>query len=156
MTRPGRRSGPSPSPVPAISVSPVPAGRYPAAPIPDPPPGGPGDLQGASAPTAQQDGDHRPADPDLEMVQRSRSTKRRSSGCWAPTRRPRPARSTGCWSASTSAARFRSSRIRPGLVRSKRPARQRATYKKNKGVRKLLGAYDVGADRLWGRSRPAR
>jgi transposase len=32
-----------------------------------------------------------------------------------------------------------------------RPARQRATYKKNKGVRKLLGAYDVGVDRLWGR-----
>ena len=33
----------------------------------------------------------------------------------------------------------------------KRPARQRATYKKTKGVRKLMGAYDVGADRLWGR-----
>jgi transposase len=32
-----------------------------------------------------------------------------------------------------------------------RPARQRATYKRTKGVRKLLGAYDVGADRLWGR-----
>jgi transposase len=31
-----------------------------------------------------------------------------------------------------------------------RPARQRATYKRTQGVRKLLGAYDVGADRLWG------
>ena len=37
-----------------------------------------------------------------------------------------------------------------------RPARQRATYHRRSGVRKLLGAYDVGADRLWGRveSRP--
>ncbi len=32
-----------------------------------------------------------------------------------------------------------------------RPARQRATYHRRAGVRKLLGAYDVGADRLWGR-----
>jgi transposase len=32
-----------------------------------------------------------------------------------------------------------------------RPGRQRATYKRTKGVRKLMGAYDVGADRLWGR-----
>jgi len=31
-----------------------------------------------------------------------------------------------------------------------RPARQRATYNRHHGVRKLLGAYDVGADRLWG------
>ena len=38
-----------------------------------------------------------------------------------------------------------------GWFQTKRPARQRATYKKNKGVRKLLAAYDVGADRLWGR-----
>ena len=38
-----------------------------------------------------------------------------------------------------------------GWFARKRPARQRATYEKNKGVRKLLGAYDVGADRLWGR-----
>lgn len=38
-----------------------------------------------------------------------------------------------------------------GWFKTKRPARRRATYKKNKGVRKLLGAYDVGADRLWGR-----
>jgi transposase len=38
-----------------------------------------------------------------------------------------------------------------GWFAKKRPARQRATYKKNKGTRKLLGAYDVGADRLWGR-----
>ena len=43
-----------------------------------------------------------------------------------------------------------------GWFATKRPARQRATYKKNQGVRKLLGAYDVGADRLWGRLRPAR
>jgi transposase len=33
----------------------------------------------------------------------------------------------------------------------KRPARQRATYRRLGGVRKLLGAYDVGADWLWGR-----
>jgi transposase len=32
-----------------------------------------------------------------------------------------------------------------------RPARQRATYHRHGGVRKLLGAYDVGADKLWGR-----
>ncbi len=32
-----------------------------------------------------------------------------------------------------------------------RPARQRATYHRRHGVRKLMGAYDVGADRLWGR-----
>ena len=32
-----------------------------------------------------------------------------------------------------------------------RPARQRATYHRYGGTRKLLGAYDVGADRLWGR-----
>ena len=38
-----------------------------------------------------------------------------------------------------------------GWFARKRPARQRATYKKNQGVRKLLGAFDVGADRLWGR-----
>jgi transposase len=31
-----------------------------------------------------------------------------------------------------------------------RPARQRATYQRHSGTRKLLGAYDVGADRLWG------
>ncbi len=31
-----------------------------------------------------------------------------------------------------------------------RPARQRATYHRVSGTRKLLGAYDVGADRLWG------
>jgi transposase len=30
------------------------------------------------------------------------------------------------------------------------PAHQRATYKRTNGVRKLMGAYDVGADRLWG------
>lgn len=38
-----------------------------------------------------------------------------------------------------------------GWFAQKRPARQRATYKRTKGVRQLLGAYDVGADRLWGR-----
>jgi transposase len=32
-----------------------------------------------------------------------------------------------------------------------RPGRQRATYHRFGGTRKLLGAYDVGADRLWGR-----
>ena len=32
-----------------------------------------------------------------------------------------------------------------------RPARQRATYNRKGGTVKLLGAYDVGADRLWGR-----
>lgn len=32
-----------------------------------------------------------------------------------------------------------------------RPARQRATYNRRHGTRKLMGAYDVGADRLWGR-----
>ena len=32
-----------------------------------------------------------------------------------------------------------------------RPGRQRATYNRTHGVRKLLGAYDVGADRFWGR-----
>lgn len=31
-----------------------------------------------------------------------------------------------------------------------RPARQRATYHRHHGVRKLMGAYDVGADRLSG------
>jgi transposase len=31
-----------------------------------------------------------------------------------------------------------------------RPARQRATYHRFGGTRKLMGAYDVGADRLWG------
>jgi transposase len=37
-----------------------------------------------------------------------------------------------------------------GWFTTKRPARQRATYKRTNGVRKLMGAYDVGADRLWG------
>lgn len=37
-----------------------------------------------------------------------------------------------------------------GWFTKKRPARQRATYHRHHGVRKLLGAYDVGADRLWG------
>jgi transposase len=32
-----------------------------------------------------------------------------------------------------------------------RPGRQRATYHRRAGVRKLLAAYDVGADRLWGK-----
>ena len=31
-----------------------------------------------------------------------------------------------------------------------RPARQRATYNRKGGTRKLMGAYDVGADVLWG------
>jgi transposase len=37
-----------------------------------------------------------------------------------------------------------------------RPGRQRATYHRRSGTRKLLAAYDVGADRLWGHveSRP--
>src|SRR2546423_2942452 len=38
-----------------------------------------------------------------------------------------------------------------GWFPEKRPARQRATYTRTQGTRKLLGAYDVGADRLWGR-----
>jgi transposase len=33
----------------------------------------------------------------------------------------------------------------------KRPWRTRATYHRTSGVRYLLGCYDVGADRLWGR-----
>lgn len=37
-----------------------------------------------------------------------------------------------------------------GWFARKRPARQRATYHRHHGTRKLLGAYDVGADRLWG------
>jgi transposase len=37
-----------------------------------------------------------------------------------------------------------------GWFHSSRPGRQRATYRKNAGVRKLMGAYDVGADHLWG------
>jgi len=37
-----------------------------------------------------------------------------------------------------------------GWFPKKRPARQRATYHRFGGTRKLLGAYDVGADRLWG------
>jgi transposase len=32
-----------------------------------------------------------------------------------------------------------------------RPGRQRATYHRHHGTRKLMGAYDVGADRFWGR-----
>jgi transposase len=31
-----------------------------------------------------------------------------------------------------------------------RPRRMRATYRRTQGVRHLFGAYDVGADRLWG------
>ena len=38
-----------------------------------------------------------------------------------------------------------------GWFRKGRPARQRATYNRRHGTRKLMGAYDVGADRLWGR-----
>lgn len=38
-----------------------------------------------------------------------------------------------------------------GWFEAKRPARQRATYNRKHGVRKLMGAYDVGADRFWGR-----
>ncbi len=34
---------------------------------------------------------------------------------------------------------------------ARKTRRMRATYKRTKGTRKLLGAYDVGADRLWGR-----
>jgi transposase len=37
-----------------------------------------------------------------------------------------------------------------GWFERNRPARQRATYHRTHGTRKLLGAYDVGADRLWG------
>ena len=37
-----------------------------------------------------------------------------------------------------------------GWFAKKRPARQRATYHRTHGVRKLMGAYDVGADRFWG------
>lgn len=40
-----------------------------------------------------------------------------------------------------------------GWVPAKRPQRLRATYRKNKGVRYLFGAYDVHADRLHGRLR---
>jgi hypothetical protein len=39
----------------------------------------------------------------------------------------------------------------PGWFQRGKPARQRATYRRLGGVRKLLGAYDVGADWLWGR-----
>lgn len=38
-----------------------------------------------------------------------------------------------------------------GWFEKKQPARQRATYHRHAGVRKLLGAYDVGADKLWGK-----
>lgn len=38
-----------------------------------------------------------------------------------------------------------------GWFPKKLPARQRATYHRHHGVRKLMGAYDVGADQLWGR-----
>jgi transposase len=38
-----------------------------------------------------------------------------------------------------------------GWFRTGRPDRQRATYNRRHGTRKLLGAYDVGADRFWGR-----
>ena len=38
-----------------------------------------------------------------------------------------------------------------GWFPTKRPARQRATYHRYGGTRKLLGAYDIGADRLWGK-----
>lgn len=38
-----------------------------------------------------------------------------------------------------------------GWFTQKRPARQRATYHRPHGTRKLMGAYDVGADRFWGR-----
>jgi transposase len=37
-----------------------------------------------------------------------------------------------------------------GWFQKKRPGRQRATYRRQAGVRKLLGAYDVGGDWLWG------
>lgn len=37
-----------------------------------------------------------------------------------------------------------------GWATAKRPRRMRATYTRTMGTRKLLGAYDVGADRLWG------
>jgi len=48
------------------------------------------------------------------------------------------------WADLTQAARWKR------VVRKGKPARQRATYHRNGGTRKLLGAYDVGADRLWG------
>lgn len=38
-----------------------------------------------------------------------------------------------------------------GWFPMKRPGRQRATYHRAGGTRKLLGAYDVGADRFWGK-----
>lgn len=37
-----------------------------------------------------------------------------------------------------------------GWFEAKKPGRRRATYNKNAGVRKLMGAYDVGEDKLWG------
>jgi hypothetical protein len=37
-----------------------------------------------------------------------------------------------------------------GWFPARHPGRQRATYHRHSGTRKLLGAYDVGADRLWG------
>lgn len=52
---------------------------------------------------------------------------------------------------STSVGRSHSSRtLAAGGSPKGKPARQRATYHRNGGTRKLLGAYDVGADRLWG------
>jgi transposase len=38
-----------------------------------------------------------------------------------------------------------------GWFTQKRPGRQRATYHRHHGTRKLMGAYDVGADKFWGR-----
>lgn len=38
-----------------------------------------------------------------------------------------------------------------GWFQQGRPARQRATYNRHHGTRKLMGAYDVGADKFWGR-----
>jgi transposase len=43
-----------------------------------------------------------------------------------------------------------------GWFATNRPARQRATYNRHHGTRKFLGAFDVGADRLWGRLEPRR
>ena len=107
MTRPGRRSAPSLSPVPVISVSPAPAGRWRRCAATWSATGSCDDLQGASAADPAVAGHHGAADPDVEVEQRPAVRREEGLGAGRLPGRPRPAPSTGWSCASTSAGRSR-------------------------------------------------
>ena len=81
----------------------------------------------------------------------TRCSRRRRAGCWPPTRAPRPAPSTVCVVSFDECGPIS---LKPhagqGWFAEGSPAASGPPTTAHGGTRKLMGAYDVGADRLWG------